>query len=142
MLRVQQMGVDWLFGFLGAVLGIRKRVKERRRGQHDQPILSPAMSKRRESTWQDYEHRCANSPLPQDHGRQNELTVVRVRASVDNFNAVIAPKLVDAYLKNPEALMDWQRRVAHASADTIEWEPYKEELAELFRRAGVEPYPL
>jgi hypothetical protein len=140
--QVQQMGVDWLFGFLGAVLGIRKRVKGRQWGRHNRPILTPAMSKRRESTWQDYGQRCANSPLTDDHGRENELTVIRVRASVDNFNSVVAPKLVDAYLENPKALMDWQRRVADASPDTIDWEPYTEELAKLLGQAGVDPYPL
>ena len=112
-LRVQQMGVDWLFGFLGAVLGMRARIDAA--GTDSLPLaFDPAIAMRRQLAWEDYTRRCAASERNEDRLPENIENVDRLRQSVDNFNERMAPAIADLYAVAAGELVEWQKKVCEA----------------------------
>ena len=140
-LHVQQMGIDWLFGFIGPVLGMRRRANSMRAG-HPLPFtVHPGIAQRRSEAWDDYVRRCAASTtLKQEHARENDEAVRRIRVSVDNFNRVMPAALSDIYVAGPEEVLAWQEQVLRTKiADGEGWEELSE-LARIGNRSGI-PFP-
>lgn len=134
-LAVQQMGVDWLFGFMGAVLAMRKRAQARREGDPDLPALDEDIAWRRWVCWNDYNRRRAESPNEEDRNPENETTIGRLRQSVDNFNSVIPVALADIYAELPDEVMSLQARVVASSVTEPEILAFQQDLARLGERA-------
>jgi hypothetical protein len=134
-LIMQQMGVDWLFGFLGAVLDLRQRADALRRGRPEPPIVEDVIAKRRTEAWEDYKRRIAESPNQLERLPENVVNVQRVRETVNNFNEKLAPALALIYTRCPAELMDWQARVIQSPMSDNDIQKYHDELIELTRKA-------
>jgi hypothetical protein len=101
-LIIQQKGVDWLFGFMGAVLAMRKRVEARRTGDPELSTMDPGIARRRALCREDYNRRRAQSPHEYNRAPEDVATIDRLRASIDSFNSHFPPLLADIYAELPE----------------------------------------
>jgi hypothetical protein len=135
-LIVQQKGVDWLFGFLGAVAAMRERVSARRAGDPDLPTMDPAIAHRRALSWDDYNRRRAESSHAEERAEGNVLTIDRLRISVDSFNQHRAPVLADIYAELPDELLRHYERVTTAAMTDEEVAAHEHELDQLRLRAA------
>jgi hypothetical protein len=130
-LIVQQKGVDWLFGFMGAVMAMRERAEARRAGDTDLPTMDVGMARRRALSWDDYNRRRERSPHEQDRTPANVVTLDRLRQSIDNFNDRFPPALADIYAERPEELMDLQVRVITSEMTEDETRAFWQDLVQL-----------
>lgn len=134
-LAVQQMGVDWLFGFMSAVLAMRKRAQARREGNPDLPALDEAIARRRTLCWDDYNRRRAESSNEKDRTPENETTLDRARQNVDNFNDAFPLALADIYAELPDELMSFQDRVVASPMTEPDVVAFQQDLAQLGEKA-------
>jgi hypothetical protein len=142
-LSLQQMGVDWLFGFLGAVLAMRQLADAITNGRRPlPPMVHRGIARRRAEAWEDYERRRAESP--DEHARHSEdvVTVQRQRENVDNFNRAWPGALAEIYAVLPKELMEWQARVTASMMSEDDAEKYRIELVELVRKTVAHPPPV
>jgi hypothetical protein len=140
-LPIQQMGVDWLFGFLGGVSVMRQRADARLRGRLELPIVNSAITKRRTEAWEDYNRRCAASPDEEARAPDNVVAVQNVRENVDNFNKVWPIVLADIYAVSPNELLDWQARVTQTQMSDDDAQTYRNELAQLYLKTRDQSPP-
>jgi hypothetical protein len=138
-LNIQQMGVDWLFGFLGAVLAMRQQVDGLLRGHRGSPMVHGGIATRRSEAWEDYNRRRAESPDERARALDNVTAVERVRWNVDNFNAKWPAALAEIYAAFPKELMDWQARVTSSPMSEDDVGRYREELVQLARKTAAQP---
>jgi hypothetical protein len=135
-LIVQQKGVDWLFGFLGAVLGMRRRVREGWAGDPKMPTIDEGMALRRKLCWGDYNRRRAQSPDEYERMPENVATIDRLRESIDNFNALFPLALADTYAELPGELMELHARVVESPMTEDEVLTFQYDLARLIEEAS------
>jgi hypothetical protein len=135
-LGIQQMGVDWLLGFLGAVHGMRRRAESRRTGAPDSPIVDPAIAHRRQLCWDDFNRRRATSPNENERTPEANTTIERVRMNVDNFNEHRAAALADIYAELPDELMSFYERVSKSPMTEDEMDAHELELEQLEDKAA------
>lgn len=134
-LAIQQMGVDWLFGYLGAVLGMRQRAEGRREGDPDPYTMDESLAQRRALCWSDFERRRAASPHEMERTPETIETIRRVRVSVDNFNRVFPAALADIYAELPDELLRHCERMTDTPLTDEELAAHEEELVRLGERA-------
>ncbi len=134
-LTIQQMGVDWLFGFMGAVLAMRRRAQARREGDTDLPEMDEGIALRRALSWSDHNRRRAESPNEQTRSPENEAALDHVRQTVDNYNNDFPGALADIYAEFPDELMSLQTRVVSSSMTETEIRAFQQDLASLSERA-------
>lgn len=139
-LVIQQMGVDWLFGFLGAVLGMRRRARAIAAGHLNPPeAMHAGLAARRAVAWKDYNRRRSVAAQPTERSAENVMAVERVRMSVDNFNAAMPAALAEIYAAYPADLMDWQDRVTTAAMRDEDVGRFKKQLVALAHRTLAVP---
>jgi hypothetical protein len=130
-LVLQQMGVDWLFGFLGAVLAMRECVEAVRSGLPEPPLMHPGITRRRAEAWTDYERRRSESADARARSPEVTRSLNNVRTSVENFNSVMPAALAGIYAAVPDELLDWQQRVCRTPMSDEHVKIYREELSRL-----------
>jgi len=137
-LPLQQMGVDWLFGFLDGVFAMRRRVDARLNGHPEPPMASPGIAERRAAAWADYNRRCHESPIEEARAPGNVAAVRHVRENVDNFNKVFPLILADIRATLPNELQEWQERVVRSQITDDDVAKYDDELRRLWLKSGGE----
>ncbi len=141
-LRMQQMGADWLFASLSSVIWMRQVAAAIQAGT-DAPLSPPAtIAQRREISWNYYERACAESEREADRSPDSAQTVERVRISVNNFVADMPRALAHIWAREPKAVLDW---ADHVSKTQVAESDGKDDYAELMKIAtsikGPDPTP-